>query len=522
MYTESASNNAGARILIVEDEAVIAMDMAEHLRDFGFDVVGTAATGERAQQLAAQTHPDLIMMDIVIKGPIDGIETARLIREHNDVSVVFLTAYGDKSTLDRAKLASPSGYLLKPFRPNDLRTTIEVGLHQHALSARLRESERWLNKTLQCIGDGIVATDPSGQVRFMNRVAEQLIGLKSAEALGREAHEVVCLIDEHSHSPLPDLIAQAMQGDANTPLVGGLLQPRDGKPARCVDAGAAPIRDDDGRLLGGVLVLRDVTQRRLDERELLMHREHLEQLVRERTADLEAAKLEAERASEAKSAFLSSMSHELRTPMNAVLGFSQLLEMERLDARQAGYVRHIHRSGDHLLRLIDDLLDLSTINAGRLTVALRPVNVAAVIAQADPLLQPLVAQRGVTIDIDPGVNVSVMADPMRLTQVLVNLLSNAVKYNRQGGQVSVNCMPVGLQRVRISITDTGHGIAPDKQPMLFRAFERLGAENTGVGGVGIGLAFAKRLTELMNGELGFQSEFGVGSTFWIELPLAAG
>ena len=522
MYTESASNNKGARILIVEDEAVIAMDMADHLRDFGFDVVGTAATGERAQQLAAQTHPDLIMMDIVIKGPIDGIETARLIRERNDVSVIFLTAYGDQQTLERAKLASPSGYLLKPFRPNDLRTTIEVGLHQHALSARVRESERWLSKTLQCIGDGIVATDSNGRVRFMNRVAEKLIGVDCAETLGRQAHEVFRLIDENSHAPLPDLIAQAMQGDANTPLVSGLLQPGGGKPALHVDAGAAPIRADDGRLLGGALVFRDVTQRRLDEHELRMHREHLEQLVRERTADLEAAKLEAERASEAKSTFLSSMSHELRTPMNAVLGFSQLLEMEPLDARQAGYVRHIHRSGNHLLRLIDDLLDLSTINAGRLTVVLRPVNVAAAIAQADPWLQPLVAQRSVTIDVEPGVNVNVMADPTRLTQVLVNLLSNAVKYNRQGGLVSVKCLPIGTQRVRISIIDTGDGISPEKQPMLFRAFERLGAEKTGVAGVGIGLAFAKRLMELMNGELGFQSERGVGSTFWIELPLAAG
>jgi PAS domain S-box-containing protein len=515
--TESATMAAPRRILIVEDEAVIAMDMAQHLRDFGYDVVGIAASGERAQQLVAECQPDLIMMDIVIKGAHDGIETAGRIRHEHDIPVVFLTAYGDVPTLERAKAVEPYAYLMKPFRPNDLRTTIEVALHKHGLERRVRESEHWLTKTLQCIGDGIIATDPQGRVRFMNPVAEGLTGAAVAAVRGHQAREVFRLLDEGSQAPAPDLLARALQGDDSTPLHRGLLHTRKGEPTLYVDAGAAAIRDN-GRLLGAVLVFRDVTQRRLDEQELGRYREQLEQIVRERTAALEVAKLEAERASRAKSEFLSSMSHELRTPMNAVLGFSQLLEMEPLAARQTGYVQHIHKAGNHLMRLINDLLDLSTIDAGRLVVVHAPVEVATAMAQAERLIRPLATEKQVELTIDrPSEDLIVTADPTRLTQVLVNLLSNAVKYNRQGGQVRVSCLPSGTDRIRIVISDTGAGIALDKQPLLFRSFERLGAQASGVAGTGIGLAFSKRVAELMQGELGFTSELGVGSTFWIEL-----
>jgi len=381
----------------------------------------------------------------------------------------------------------------------------------------VRESEHWLTKTLQCLGDGIIATDPQGRLRFMNPVAEGLTGTTAEAVRGQDAREVFRLFEEGGQAPV-DLLTQALRGDGRTPLHRGLLHTGNGEPTLYVDAGAAPIRDN-GRLLGGVLVFRDVTQRRLDEQELGRYREQLEQIVRERTAALETAKLEAERASRAKSEFLSSMSHELRTPLNAVLGFSQLLQMEPLAARQAGYVQHIHKAGNHLLRLINDLLDLSTIDAGRLAVVHAPVEVATALAQAERLIRSLAAEKQIELTIEaPADDLIVTADPTRLTQVLANLLSNAIKYNRQGGQVRVACAPSGTDRIRIAISDTGAGIAQDKQGLLFRTFERLGAQASGVAGTGIGLAFSKRLAELMQGELGFTSELGVGSTFWIELP----
>lgn len=515
----TTATSAPARILIVEDEAVIAMDMAQHLRDFGYEVVGIAASGDRARELAMQCQPDLIMMDVMIKGPRDGIETARAIRADTDVPVVFLTAYGDSPTLERAKAASPHGYLLKPFRPHELRATIEVTLHKQALEARVRQSEHWLKKTLQCIGDGVIATDPQGRVRFMNPVAERLVGTGAKAAQGRPAREVFQLRAESGDAELPDLLQQALRGHERTPVCRGLLHGGGDEPRLYVDAGAAPIRDDDGGLLGGVVVLRDVTQQRLDEQELLRYRDHLETLVRDRTRELEAAKREAERSNHAMVEFMTSISHELRTPLNAVIGFSQLLGMEPMGERQVGFVRHVKDAGDHMLRLIEDLLDLAKIDAGRLVVQCVPVDVATAVAQALPLVAPLAAERAILLTFDPpDAPLCVAADPTRLKQVLVNLLSNAVKYNRKAGQVRVSCRVEDSGRIRIAVRDTGSGIPHAKQERLFRSFERLGAEASAIAGAGIGLAFSKRLAELMQGELGFDSEIGVGSTFWIELP----
>lgn len=513
---------AAQRILIVEDEAVIAMDMAQQLRGFGYEVVGIAANAERARQLAEQTQPDLVMMDIVIKGPQDGIEAARAIRRERDVPVVFLTAYGDTATVERAKSAAPMGYLMKPFRPNELRTTIEVVLNKHALERKLRESEHWLTRTLQCIGDGVLATDPRGAVRFLNPVAEALLGVPADEVRGRPADDVFQMYDDHSRKPVPNPLAAALAGDGKTqPARRGLLLDHAGAPTLYVDAGAASISGDDGRLLGAVLVFRDVTRQRLDEQELERYRLHLELLVRERTASLAAAKAEAERSNRAKTQFLSSMSHELRTPMNAVLGFSDLLADEPLTAGQHVFVKSIHDAGRHLLRLIDDLLDITKAGAGRMHVEQQVVPLAAVLQQAHKMLRVQAEDAQVTLDV-AGVpaDLAVSADPTRLTQVLVNLIGNAVKYNRPGGWVSVTWALSGEDRVRLSVGDSGIGIPIEQQPRLFQPFERLGAERSGIGGVGLGLALCKQMVELMNGELGFTTEPGIGTTFWVELARA--
>ncbi|HET9821424.1 MAG TPA: ATP-binding protein [Burkholderiaceae bacterium] len=509
------------RILVVEDEAVIAMDLAQNLRDFGYEVVGIAANGERARQLAHEQQPDLILMDIVIRGPSDGIDTARQIQAEFDVPVVFLTAYGDSATLQRAKNTMPYGYLMKPFRSSDLRTTIEVALHKHAMDRRVRESERWLTRTLECIGDGIVATDPQGLVRFLNPVAESLLGVQDAEALGRQAREVFTLCDEATGAPGPDLVARALASSEQTELVSGVLPPGEARRPIHLDAGAAPIRDDDGRLLGAVLVFRDVTQRRLAEAELTMYREHLEQLVRERTMELETARNEAERANRAKSQFLSAMSHELRTPMNAILGFSELLRDEPLSQENALFVRNIHEAGKHLLRLIDDLLDMGRIEAGQFNTTSQPVAVAALLDALRPLVDALLSRHQVRLELAHGPELSVQADATRLKQVLLNLLSNAIKYNHPGGHVRLGMEQRPGARVRINVHDSGPGIAPERQGLLFQPFQRLGAEHSGVDGMGLGLALSKQLVEMMDGELGVDSTPGVGSTFWIELPQAA-
>ncbi len=258
--------------------------------------------------------------------------------------------------------------------------------------------------------------------------------------------------------------------------------------------------------------------------ELRRHAAELEQRVAERTAELDKAKQEADRANQAKSEFLSRMSHELRTPLNAILGFGQLLEMDSLNPEQREGVEQILKGGRHLLELINEVLDIARIEAGRLGISPEPVSVKEVVGESLDLIAPLAADGRVRLD---GGTASipdrfVLADRQRLKQVLLNLLSNGVKYNRKGGTVALSYEDTLEGRLRINITDTGLGLAPERMARLFTPFERLGAEQAGVEGTGLGLALSKGLVEAMGGTLGVESTPGTGSTFSVELPIVEG
>lgn len=245
-------------------------------------------------------------------------------------------------------------------------------------------------------------------------------------------------------------------------------------------------------------------------------------LRREAEAYLRTAKDEAERANAAKSDFLSSMSHELRTPLNAVLGFAQLLQMpdgQPLSARQAEHARQIHDAGEHLLELVNEVLDLARIESGRMEFNLEPVALQPAIERCAAQIEGLARARRIGVQLPPDEPGTVLADPLRLQQVLLNLLSNAVKYNREGGIIAINCVAVASQRVRVSVRDNGIGLSAEQQARLFRPFERMVSPHSGIEGTGIGLALVKHLVEGMQGVIGLDSAPGEGSTFWFELPL---
>lgn len=245
-----------------------------------------------------------------------------------------------------------------------------------------------------------------------------------------------------------------------------------------------------------------------------------------RAEELRRARAEAETASLAKSQFLSSVSHELRTPLNAILGFAQLLQRDKRDglaSRQRHQVEEIFRAGEHLLRLIDEILDLSRIESGKIAISTEPVDLCDAVSSAVHTLEPLASTRQVTLQVqrpDRGLPM-VAADLNRLKQILLNLGSNAIKYNRPGGRVTFRVAEHDAHW-RISVEDLGVGIPVAQQAELFQPFYRAGQEAGNIPGTGIGLAISRQLAQLMHGTMGFSSEPGVGSTFWIELPVHTG
>jgi PAS domain S-box-containing protein len=265
-----------ARILIVEDDRIVARDLQQRLLAFGYSVVGVTPCGEEAVRLALEARPDLVLMDIRLEGPLDGISAAEQIRSRCQAPVVYLTAYADEETLRRARISEPFGYLLKPIEDRELHTVIEMALYKHAAERRLRESERRYAVTLNSIGDAVIATDSRGCVTFMNPVAEALTGWQLSEAIGHTLSEVFHIINELTHAPAEDPVAKVLRLGTVIGLANNtVLVARNGQEVPIDDCGA-PIRDDDKHIAGVVLVFHDVTARRQSEQALTLFRELLD------------------------------------------------------------------------------------------------------------------------------------------------------------------------------------------------------------------------------------------------------
>jgi len=268
-----------------------------------------------------------------------------------------------------------------------------------------------------------------------------------------------------------------------------------------IESRGRALRDAQGKPTGAVIISRDVSESVATERAL------------------ELAKIEAEKANVAKSEFMSRMSHELRTPLNSVLGFAQILQMEMESPSELEMIGYIVKSGGYLLELINEVLDISRVETGSIAVSLELVTIETLVAECLRVVSSDAAAAGVEIIDNCDITRQVRADPQHLKQALVNLLSNAIKYNHVGGTVTLTCEE-DAGRVKLCVTDTGPGVAPQLHDRLFAPFDRLDAESKGIEGTGLGLALSKGLMEAIGGSLGVKSEPGSGSTFWLDLPLA--
>ena len=372
-----------------------------------------------------------------------------------------------------------------------------------------------------------IATDAKGVIQIFNVGAEHMLGYTAAEVMNK--------ITPADISDPKEVIARAaaLSVELGTPITPGFEAlvfkasrgiediyeltyiRKDGSRFPAVVSVTA-LRDAQEAIIGYLLIGTDNTARKLVEAE----RMRLDQALQDQNAELESAKLAAEKANLAKSEFLSSMSHELRSPLNAILGFAQLMESDSPPPTpsQTASIEQILQGGWYLLKLINEILDLSAIESGRMSLSPEPVSLIEVILECQTMIESQAQKRGIQITFTQFDNQwFVHADRTRVKQVLINLLSNAIKYNRDRGTVVVDCTAVSPERIRISITDTGAGLPPEKLAQLFQPFNRLGQENSTEEGTGIGLVLSKRLVELMEGEIGVESTVGVGSVFWIEL-----
>lgn len=342
--------------------------------------------------------------------------------------------------------------------------------------------------------DVICTIDEWGRFISVSAACEQLWGYTPAELVGRPYVEFVCPEDR----ALTSQVAEVLRMDGKiTDFVNRYMR----KDGTLVDVLWSASWSETDKIM--FCVAHDVTDRA-----------RIEKALRE-------AKEEADRANHAKSEFLSRMSHELRTPLNAILGFGQLLERQNPTEAQRTRVNHIINAGRHLLNLINEVLDISRVETGNLQLSLEPVCVAEALEEALSLMRPLAAERGIELRTATLLEEAdyVMADRQRLQQVLLNLLTNAVKYTPLDGKVTVSSSTIGGS-IRIMISDTGAGISSEKQARLFTPFDRLGAEQTGVEGTGLGLALCQRLIQAMQGSIGVDSTAGSGSMFWVELARA--
>ena len=363
----------------------------------------------------------------------------------------------------------------------------------------------------------IIATDEKGIIQLFNAGAERMLGYLAAEVVDRITPSAI-------HDPQEVAArARALSLELATPIAPG-FEALAFKASRgiedvyevtliCKDGSRFPaivsitaLRDDDGEIIGYLLIGADNSVRKQVE------------------LDLHVAMAIAEKASRAKSDFLSSMSHELRTPLSAILGFAQLIESGTPPptTSQKRSIDQILHAGWYLLELINEILDLALIESGKLSLSLEPILLAEVMRECRTMMEPQAQKRGISLTFPSFEGPSfVKADRTRVKQVLINLLSNAIKYNKTGGTVAVDCSASAPGRIRIGVTDSGEGLTPDNLAQLFQPFNRLGQEANDEEGTGIGLVVCRRLTELMGGAIGVESTVGKGSVFWVELNLTA-
>lgn len=541
-----ASTIDGAKVLVVEDEAVVALDLKDRLVDLGYSVPGFVSTGEEAIRKAAEEQPDLVLMDVRLKGKMDGIEAAEVIRARFNIPVVYLTAFADDDTLRRAQVTAPFGYLVKPFETLQLHATIKMALHKHKLEKALHESEERLRhyaKRLTILHEidqailaaespeaiaraalihmrqlapyrqasvvlfdfaagraTVLATQASDETRLKEGMRFPLTAFRGISVLEQGGHhlvEDVLTLPEHL-APDEQLLAEGVRSYVGLPLIaqGKLI-------------GSLNLEATEPGAFGGEEI--DIAHRVASSLAVAVCQARLHESVEHYCSELEARNQDL-------AAFAHTVAHDLKDPLSIITGFSAVLQDDFAtlpDAERQRYLTHIARSGFKMARIIHELLLLAEVREE--DVERMPLDMAGVVAEAQKHLRHMIDEYQAEIALPDSWPVALGYAPW-VEEVWVNFISNAIKYGGKPPHMELGATAQSDGQIRCWVRDDGPGISPEDQRRLFTPFTRFTQRR--VPGHGLGLSIVKRIVEKLGGQVGVESGVGQGSTFYFTLPAA--
>lgn len=498
----AAESSRTARILIVEDEGIVAGHIASRLLKTGYSVAGIAESSEEALATVRELSPDLILMDIRIKGSMDGIQTAAKVRETSDIPIIYLTAHTDQSTVDRAKMTEAFGFLTKPIHQTSLATSIEMAIHKHRADRAARNQRAWMETVLGTMADAMVVIDSNHKIQYMNGPAEQVTGWKNEEARDRElsmvlpVRELVTELDANRHLFPPE--SPQPPGQIPRGLVAGRRSgqwfPIEGEIAPSV-AGT--------KVVGAVVTFRDATSRQAEENEI-RHQYKMQAVGR----------------------LAAGIAHDFNNLLMSILGYTEDLLSRSLAFNDSDVLalNEIRKAGDQAASLTRQLLKFSR----KEPVLKRNINLNEVIRETEELVRRLggPALRWQFL-LDPDL-ADVRADQNQLRQVVMNLAQNARDAMPGGGKIIIETNNVDAPQgasaaiiwkafVALSVTDTGAGMSPELADQLFEPFFTTKAPGSGTG---LGLSILHSIVTDLGGTIHVDSEPGRGTTFTVYLPVA--
>ena len=494
------------KVLIVEDEVITALDIKKSLERIGFEVLSIEDTGKKAIYKVEELKPDLVLMDIVLKGEMDGIETTKVIKDRFDIPVVYLTAYSDKKTFERAKLTEPYGFIVKPAGIYELKCNIENAFYKYKLEKKLKKQADLLNLT----HDAIIVHDMDDKITFWNHGAEERYGWHEEEVLGKVTHDL--LKTEFPHS-LKETCEQFL---CKGYWEGELIHTkRDGEKIT-VSSRWALQKDENNIPIGFMEINSDITERKKAEESLKEAHSKLEQKVQERTAKLNILVEELKRSNEELKQFAYVTSHDLQEPLRTIASFTQLLKRRygnKLDKDADEFINYIVDGANRMQIMIRALLDYSRVNTR--SSEFKPSDFEGILDQTLSSLKIAIDESKAIITIDPLPTLRV--DDKQMIQLFQNLISNAIKFRKtnESIKIHISCEKVSTNYI-FSVSDNGIGIETQFKDRIFEVFQRLHTRDE-YSGTGIGLAVCKKIVERHGGQIWVESRLGEGSIFYFTI-----